>query len=184
VPGDGTTAALAAPPLTGESAAGEGRLGLVGAWGILGVAATFAQAVTKLAPVAAAALRDERLGARHVAFLAAWSAFCVYVEGYRAFQKRFCPRVVARAVDLGARPRALDSLLAPAYCMGLFRAPRRLLMTSWGVVLGVSTIVVIVRTLPQPLRGLVDAGVLLALAWGLACLGYFTLRAALGARTR
>ncbi len=166
----------------GATRARAGGLGAAGLWGVLGVGATFVQAIAKLAPVAAEALRAEGLGAEHVAFLVGWAGFCAYVEGYRAFQKGFCPRVVARARRLAARPRALHVVLAPAFCMGLFHATRRLLISSWCVVVGVTAMVLAVRALPQPWRGLVDAGVLVALSWGVLCLGYFTALAWRGER--
>lgn len=165
----------------GEARPGFAQLGLAGLWGVVGVAATFVKAIVKLAPVAAEALCDEALGAGHWAFCVLWGAFCVYAEGYRAFQKHFCPRVVARAQCLARRPPALHAALAPAFCMALFHAPRRRLVGSWGVLFGVVALVVVVRALPQPWRGLVDAGVLVALAWGVLCLGYFGARALAGA---
>ncbi|HEU4410143.1 MAG TPA: hypothetical protein VFS43_33115 [Polyangiaceae bacterium] len=172
----------APPARLGEGGAPPARLGAAGLWGVVGVGATFVQAITKLAPVAAEALRGAGLGAGHVAFLAAWVAFCAYVEGYRAFQRQFCPRAVARAQRLGPGSPPLLVALAPLYCMGLLHATRRRLVASWGVVFGVTGLVLVVRALPQPWRGLVDAGVLVALAWGVLCLGHFTRRALVGDR--
>jgi hypothetical protein len=50
--------------------------------------------------------------------------------------------------------------------MGLFHATRRRLFVSWGVLLGVTALIVLVRLLDQPWRGIVDAGVVVGLSWG------------------
>jgi hypothetical protein len=54
--------------------------------------------------------------------------------------------------------------------MGLFHARPRNLMLSWGLVGAIVTLVVLVRLLPQPWRGIVDAGVVIGLVWGVVFL--------------
>src|SRR5690606_21018767 len=68
----------------------------------------------------------------------------------------------------------LYALLAPAFCMSLFHATRRGLLVAWGTVGMVICLVAIVSRLPQPWRGIIDAGVVLALLWGaLAIVAFF-----------
>jgi hypothetical protein len=89
--------------------------------------------------------------------------------------------VVARALHLARHPRPLHLLLAPFYCMGLVHASRRRLVTSWVLVVTIASMVVAVRFLPQPWRGMVDAGVVVGLGWGLVAILVFAARA-LGGR--
>lgn len=138
---------------------------LITLWGFATVMALLVNAFVTLGPIAAEAF-DMPLGAHHVAFLVGWCAFMLFFEGYRGFQRSFSPRVVARAFWLGREARPLDILLAPAFCMGLYRAPRRIWVTAWSVLIGVVLLVILVGELAQPWRGLVDIGVLAGLGWG------------------
>jgi threonine/homoserine efflux transporter RhtA len=99
----------------------------------------------------------------------------VYSEGYRAFHKAFSPRVVSRAQYLAAHPRPLHVAFAPLYCMGLFHATKKRLIVSWSVTLGVVGIVLLVRELDQPWRGIVDGGVILGLSAGTLSILYYAI---------
>lgn len=91
-----------------------------------------------------------------------------YVEGYKGFQLKFSPLVVARAQTLKPfNGSALHHvLLAPFYSMGLFHATKKRKIVSWSVSLGVGVIVAAVKRLPYPWRNIVDAGVIVGLSWG------------------
>jgi hypothetical protein len=171
-------------PSLPEAAAAEPapRLSLVGVWGIAGVAALLVQAIVRLTPLAIEPFEAGMLGAFHLVLLAGWVLFSAYTEGYRAFQKQFTPRVVARAQYLSAHPRLVHAILAPAFCMGFFHATRKRLIVSWVVTLSIIGLIVAVKMLAQPWRGIIDAGVVLALAWGVIALAYFTARALAGHR--
>jgi len=135
----------------------------------LGVALVLIQALLRLIPVALQPIFEGLSGFQWVA-LSLWVAFCAYSEGYRAFQLRWVPRVVARAFHLGQHPRPLHVVLAPFFCMGLLHATRRRLIISWSVVLLITLVVVLVRRLAQPWRGIIDGGVVVGLGWGLVAL--------------
>ena len=95
-----------------------------------------------------------------------------YGEGYRALHRRFFPHVIARAGELARREErgVRNFMIAPFYVVSLLQADNRALLRAWvGVVLIVSA-VFIVRALPEPYRGIVDAGVAVALAIGLGSL--------------
>lgn len=95
----------------------------------------------------------------------------VYVEGYRALQAKFAPLVVSRALEIGSRKLSVSALLsAPLYSLSLIGAPRPALLRSWLAVALIACAVWVVRALPFPIRGLVDAGVAAALMWGLVAL--------------
>jgi len=151
------------------------RFGWAGLWGIVGVLALLGQAIARLAPHAFA-LRQQTLGALEWLVLVGWLAFNGYAEGYRAFHRGFSPRVVERARALRSDRRVLHRVLAPLYCMCLFAAPRRRLIVAWSVTIGVVGIVILVRRLAQPWRGIIDAGVVVGLAWGVGSVVYYALR--------
>jgi hypothetical protein len=110
----------------------------------------------------------------HWLILLPWVAFNAYAEGYVGFHQKFSPRVVGRALELGRNPTFLRVILAAPYCMGLFAAPRRTLLSSWILVVAIAALVVLVRHVPQPWRGVIDAGVVVGLALGvLSVLAHF-----------
>jgi hypothetical protein len=141
-------------------------------WGLTGVMALLASAVYRLTPLAVDAARYE-LRWYHWAFFVFVLVFMAYFEGYRAFQQGFSPRVAARARYLRTHRNALHALLAPLFCMGYFHAPKKRRVTSISVTAGIIVLIVIVHFLSQPWRGIVDAGVVVGLAWGLISLVIF-----------
>jgi hypothetical protein len=89
-------------------------------------------------------------------------------------------RVIARAQALLDDPRPLRVVFAPLFCMSLFGASRRGMLVARAVVVGVVTLVTVVRLLPQPSRGMVDAGVVVGLGLGLLSLLFHGARALAG----
>ena len=92
--------------------------------------------------------------------------FMAFAEGYRGFQLSFVPRTVARAMYLRENPNTVNGLLAPLFCVGYFRAAKRTRHVIWiGTVL-IVVAVILIRQVPQPWRGIADAGVVIGLSWG------------------
>jgi hypothetical protein len=145
---------------------GAGRTAIA-AWGALGFGGLLVQAVVGLTPLALVPIREHTLTGVQTAIYVAWVVWMAWSEGYKTFQKLVAPRVAARAIHLARHPRLLHVLLAPAFCMALFHATRRRMITAWAVVVMVIALVVSVRFLPQPWRGIVDGGVVVGLVWGL-----------------
>lgn len=108
---------------------------------------------------------------------ALWIGMNAYLEGYRAFQQRFSPRVVARAVHLARNPRPLFVVFAPLYCMAFFHASRRARTVAWATTAMVIGFIVLLRQVPQPWRGIVDGGVVVALVWGALAIVFHFYRA-------
>ncbi len=149
-------------------------LGLAGAtWGIAGVVALLGFAVWRLGAHALEMLALP-LGPGHWAGLVAWVAFMAYSEGYRGFQQAFSPRTAARARHLAGRPHALRVALAPAFCMGFFHATRRRMATTYALTAMIVGFVALARLLEQPWRGILDAGVVIGLLWGIVSLLFST----------
>ncbi|MDC0719404.1 hypothetical protein [Nannocystis bainbridge] len=142
---------------------------LIAVWGMLGVVALLVSAIVRLTPLAVEPLTTGMTPLQWALYVG-WSLFNLYAEGYKGFQKAFVPRAVARAFYVARYPRPLHVVLAPLFCMGLFYATRKRLILSWGLVIGVTALVTLVRGLDQPWRGIVDAGVVLGLSYGTVAL--------------
>lgn len=147
------------------------RLGWAGLWGIAGVVALLGQAIWRLAPLALDSIARGWTPVE-TAVAVVWIAIAAYAEGYRGFQRQFSPRVVARACHLTAHPRPLFVAIAPLYCMGLVHATRRRLVTSWTLTASITALVLLVRYLGR-WRGIVDAGVVIGLGWGVVAILYY-----------
>jgi hypothetical protein len=142
----------------------------IASWGVLGVALLLCRALYQLTPLALEPIVSSSLGLPHWLLLLAWVGFNAYAEGYVGFHRKFSPRVVGRALYLGRNPTLFRVLFAAPYCIGLFHAPRKTMITSWTLVLVIAVVVFGVRHLPQPWRGIIDAGVVVGLGIGLVSL--------------
>lgn len=162
-----------------EEGLGASPWGLAAAsWGLVGVLILIGRAIVGLTPKAIDAIVGG-LAWWQWAILAAWVGFMAYSEGYRGFQLRFSPMVAARIRELSLRPTWVRGLLAPAFVMGLFAATRRRLAISWVLLIGITLLVIFVRWVPQPWRGIIDAGVVVGLTWGTVSLLFATVRVAI-----
>lgn len=154
---------------------------VIALWGLLGILALVGKSLFVITPMAIEVLRPGVLAPWQWVILLAWVGFMGYAEGYVGFHQRFSPRVVARAFGLWQSPTALRVALAAPYCLGLFHAPRRRVLTSWILVVSIALLVVLVRHVPQPWRGIIDAGVVVGLGIGLLSLALAFARGVLGA---
>ena len=141
---------------------------LVAAWGILWVSLLLGRAIWRLGPLALEPWTENLMTDGQKAIYVGWLVANAYLEGYRGFQLRFSPRVVSRAIYLGQNPRPLWVILALPFCMSLFHSTRRQMTVSWVFIGALVLVIWWVRSLPQPWRGIIDGGVVLGLAWGLA----------------
>ncbi|MEO0326054.1 MAG: hypothetical protein AAF447_24105 [Myxococcota bacterium] len=153
---------------------------LIATWGVLCVSALLGQALVRLTPLALEPLRGDGLSPALLALYVAWVAFNAYAEGWRGFHLKFAPRVVARAFYLGRHPKPLWLLLALPFCMSLFHATRRQRIVSWVLIVVLTGLIVAVRALPQPWRGIVDGGVVVGLGLGLASVIFHWMRGLAG----
>ena len=143
-------------------------IGILGVlWGFAGIVALLLSAVIRLS-YTSVELLDAEIHGYHWALLTSNMVFMAYSEGYRGFQCHFAPRTAARLRYLLHHPSPLRVLLAPLFCMAFFDAPRRRLWTNYGLTLGIVCMVLLVHyAVTQPWRGIVDAGVVAGLIWGL-----------------
>ncbi len=153
----------------------------IAVWGVLGFAAVLLQAIWSLTPIALEPILNGTLTSFQIAIYLAWVGFMIYSEGYRGFQLKMAPRVAARAMYAARHPQPLWLIiLAPVFCMGLIHATRKRLIVSWCVLIGIVALVIAVRTLGQPWRGIIDGGVVVGLTWGLVWTLWYFIRAVAG----
>ncbi len=145
-------------------------------WGIGGLSLLFGSALFRLYPYVRE-LGDCPMGWMHWVGLLASLAFMGYAEGYKGFHLKFSPRAAARALYLRQNPTLARVAFAPFFCMGYFHATRKRKTVSYALTAAIIGLIVLVRQLPQPWRGIVDAGVLLGLGWGLVSVWWFSVRA-------
>ena len=146
-------------------------------WGIGGVLLLLVFAIYRLAPMAFA-LQQINLSLLHWGSLIFSVCYMAYAEGYKGFHLGFAPRVVSRATYLFQNPKLSHTLLAPLFCMGYFHTTRKRQLLSLGLTIMIVCFILIARQLPQPWRGILDAGVVVGLGIGISSIGYFLMRSA------
>jgi hypothetical protein len=140
---------------------------LLASWGLLGIFFLVGRALWRLSVIALDGILNYPLPGWQWAVLIAWIVINAYSEGYKGFQKKFSPRTVARAWYLADNPTVLRVILGPFFTMGFFDANRKTKITAYIVVILVTLLVMFVSGLSQPWRGIIDAGVVAGLGWGL-----------------
>lgn len=147
---------------------------LIGAfWGIAGVCILLLFAVSRMAPQVNQAI-GSGLSVGLWLVLAAWCILMLFTEGYLGFHKKFSPRVASRAFYMTQKASLLEIALAPLFCLGLFGAERQRIFASWVLLLGITILVTVVGLFPQPLRGIIDTGVVVGLLYGIFSFLYFS----------
>lgn len=134
-------------------------------WGLGGVVALLSIAIARLLAISITAFGFS-LSWAHWSVLAVSVLFMAYAEGYRTFQKTWAPRVVNRARELRNDWTATRVILAPFYCMSFFDATRKRYLTAWITTACIVLLIILMNRIAQPWRGLIDAGVVVGLSWG------------------
>ena len=128
----------------------------VSIWGVTGVILILGQAVAKLLPIAIEPFERMDLSPTQWIFALFWFVFMGYSEGYRGFQKAFCPRVVRRAWTLHHRSPFHHILLAPLYSMGYFHATKKRKIVSWSVTTCIFLLVISIKHLSPTGKSLME----------------------------
>jgi hypothetical protein len=82
-------------------------------------------------------------------------------------------RVAFPQRERGVHEHDSDVLLAPLFCMGYIYATRRRQILSIALTTMIICFVLIARSIPQPWRGILDAGVVVGLSLGVLSIAYF-----------
>lgn len=152
-------------------------VGICGAlWGVAGVLALLGFAVLRLMGRVIDMFGYELRWYHWLALLLV-VLFMAYSEGYRGFQRAFSPRVAARAKYVCHSPRLLHVLAAPVFCMGYFHIRRRRQIGTVVLTIFIVLIIALLRFVEQPWKGIVDAGVVVGLTWGMVSVGVYSVLA-------
>ncbi|NRB38182.1 MAG: hypothetical protein HRU20_06890 [Pseudomonadales bacterium] len=145
-------------------------------WGFTGVAVFLAYAVYNLLQHTIVAL-DNPMTVVQWGLLLLNIIFMAYSEGYKGFQKSFSPRVAARVLYLSRHANILQTIFAPIFCLGYFGTTRRRQISVFILTGALMLLVAVVKGLDQPWRGIIDAGVVVGLSWGLIAFIVFVIQA-------
>jgi len=152
-------------------------IGNLGAfWGAAGVSLLLAFAVYRLSVIAVDAFSYSFQWYHWLVFIGN-TLFMAHSEGYKGFQKGFSPRVAARARYLKFNPSPWYIAFAPLFCMGYFFATRRRLIVAYVMTVAIVILVIIFNQISQPWRGILDAGVVVGLSWGIVSIIVFYIQA-------
>ncbi len=154
-----------------------GQLGAI--WGVVGVCLLLSFAVYRLSLIAIDSF-EFSFQWYHWVILVGNSLFMAHSEGYKGFQKSFSPRVAARARYLKFNPQIHLIILAPLFCMGYFHATRRRLIATYLLTIAIITLIILFNQISQPWRGILDAGVVIGLSWGVVSIIVYFIQAMTG----
>ncbi len=138
-------------------------------WAVIGVVVMLAYAVYRLSHFALEAIYLEMTALQWL-LLVANCGFMAYSEGYKGFQLSFSPRFAARVKYIKDRGRGIELLLSPFFCFGYFGTTKAKQIVALVLTVLLVTIVSFMRYVPQPWRGIIDAGVVVGLSWGIISL--------------
>ncbi len=106
-----------------------------------------------------------------------FTIFMAYSEGYKGFQKKFSPRFAARCKYLLNNTTVLQLILAPIFCMAYFHAPKKRVIATFALTIMIILFILSFRFIPQPLKGILDFGVVIGLIWGVISTVYYCFKA-------
>lgn len=129
-------------------------------WAVLANAAMFAHVAFGLA-ARTVHVAQEGLTTGQWSLMLGLMLLVGYLEGYRVLHHRVAPAIVARAHQASRRDGAsvLDVVSAPFQALGLVRAPTRTLVRAWLCVVLHAPVIVGLRALAEPWRGIIDGAV-------------------------
>ena len=138
-------------------------------YSIGGVIAIFSSAIFRLYPHVREVFSFELTTINWIVLIA-YLAVMIIGKGFFALHRGFVPRVMNRAELLAENGKLIDRLLAPLYCMGFFKAPKKRLIISYAMLLLIITFIVSASKISQPWRGIIDLGVVVGLSIGILSL--------------
>ena len=138
-------------------------------YSIGGVIAIFSSAIYRLYPHVRESMSYEYSTLNWIV-LTAYLIVMIVGKGYFALHRGFVPRVIDRSELLIENGNLIDKLLAPLYCMGFFKAPRKRIIISYVMIFFIVSFIVSASKISQPWRGIIDLGVVVGLSLGILSL--------------
>ena len=144
-------------------------------YSIGGVIAIFSSAIYRLYPHVREGFSFE-FSTLNWIVLMAYLIVMIVGKGYFALHRGFVPRVINRSELLIENGNLFDKLLAPLYCMGFFKAPRKRMIISYVMISLIVSFIVSASKITQPWRGIIDLGVIIGLSLGIFSLLFLGLK--------
>ena len=129
-------------------------------------------AVYRLAQHTSTAFQSD-LGLLEYAVLIINCGFMAYSEGYKGFHLSFAPRFAARVKYIQQQGSSLELLFSPFFCFGYFGTTRAKQVIAYALTLLLVLVIALMGYIPQPWRGIIDAGVVVGLSLGTASMVYW-----------
>ena len=145
-------------------------------WGILGFLGLLSSALYRLTPWAVESYQQGWTGMQWGGAVL-FTIFMAHSEGYKGFHKAFSPRFAARMKHLSKNPSVLHVLLAPLFGMCYFHATKKRLIVAYVLTTAIVLMIIGIKFLDQPWRGIIDGGVVVGLGIGILSVGYYLLQA-------
>ena len=145
-------------------------------WSMLGLLLLLGYAIWRLSLYTYESLQMPLSWIHWVVFIG-FTLFMAHSEGYKGFQKSFSPRYAARTKYLSTHSTWTQCILAPFFSMGFFHAPKRRVLTTVALTVMIVLFILTFRYVPQPWKGLLDAGVVIGLIWGAISTVLFCIKA-------
>lgn len=144
-------------------------------WAISGITLFLGGAIIRLLPNAIEALRSDLT---YIQWLvaASWLIYMLATEGYYGFQKRMAPRFAARTLYVITQGTTVERILSPVFCIGYFGTIKKRLIVIWSLTVGIVVLIMAVRLLSEPWRGIIDLGVIAGVGYGLITVYVYTFK--------
>jgi hypothetical protein len=142
---------------------------IAAAWGAGGVILLLAFAVARLAGPGVE-IFSFQLTWVHWSVLVVNTILVAVFKVYRGFHGSLSPRMATRASFLRDQPNIRRTLLAPLFCMGYFQIARKKQVMTIMMTVVMVALIILVRQLEQPWRGIIDLSIALGLTGGLLSL--------------
>ena len=152
------------------------RGAIAAVWSVLGLLLLLGYAIWRLSLYTYESLQMPLNWVHWLVFIG-FTLFMAHSEGYKGFQKRFSPRYAARTKYLSTHGTLIQCVLAPLFSMGYFHAPQRRVITTIALTVMIALFILVFRYIPQPWKGLLDAGVVIGLVWGAVSTTLFCIKA-------
>jgi len=143
-----------------------------GVWGILGFSVLVGNALRGMSAEIEYILATPLTAWQTVGFVLIVLVFGL-AKGYFIFRQRFCRSYASRIGELIRPPvKLLYAVLAPLYCLNMIGAERRQLVRGYALVAGIILMIISVKFVPFPWRGMILTGVAVALTWAALEIAY------------
>ena len=144
-------------------------------WAIVVVLGVLLFAVFRLAQHSWVALQMP-LGWLEYSVLLINTLFMAYSEGYKGFHLSFAPRFAARVKYVYQQGQGVQLWLSPLFCFGYFGTTKAKQVVAFALTILLICVIVLMGYMPQPWRGVVDAGVVVGLSIGVLSMLYWLLQ--------